>query len=236
MNARPSGSGRVDPSSVRITIAEEHRLSAECLDLVLTMKGYDVLRVETARFCSNVDSLQLAVLRTRPRLAILGLNFGAKAGGARLIASLSRAGVAVVVLAATEDRARWGEWIAVGARKVVSKEAASVREVTATIHGITHGLPVMGRGEREHLLELWSRQRPIENDLWTRLTRLTNREAEILGDLTLGRTVKEVARRSVVSEATVRSQIKSILAKLEVSSQIAAVALARAADWRSPGD
>ena len=41
-----------------------------------------------------------------------------------------------------------------------------------------------------------------------------------------GHTVRDIARISVVSEATVRTQVKSILAKLEVSSQLAAVGLA----------
>ena len=41
-----------------------------------------------------------------------------------------------------------------------------------------------------------------------------------------GRSVREIASIGVVSEATVRTQVKSILAKLEVSSQLAAVGLA----------
>jgi DNA-binding NarL/FixJ family response regulator len=38
----------------------------------------------------------------------------------------------------------------------------------------------------------------------------------------------------VVAEATVRTQVKSILAKLEVSSQLAAVGLAHRVGWRPP--
>ena len=50
----------------------------------------------------------------------------------------------------------------------------------------------------------------------------------------LGRTVHEIAVIGVVSEATVRTQVKSILAKLQVTSQIAAVGLAHRLGWRSP--
>jgi two-component system nitrate/nitrite response regulator NarL len=39
----------------------------------------------------------------------------------------------------------------------------------------------------------------------------------------------------VVSEATLRTQVKSILAKLEVTSQLAAVAVAHQAQWQPPG-
>jgi DNA-binding NarL/FixJ family response regulator len=47
--------------------------------------------------------------------------------------------------------------------------------------------------------------------------------------------VREIARSAVVSEATVRTQVKSILAKLEFSSQIAAVGAAYKISWRPPG-
>lgn len=47
-----------------------------------------------------------------------------------------------------------------------------------------------------------------------------------------GRTVREIAIDGVVSEATVRTQVKAILAKLEVTSQLAAVGLAHRVGWR----
>ncbi len=53
-----------------------------------------------------------------------------------------------------------------------------------------------------------------------------------LGSLMEGRTVREISRSSVVSEATVRTQVKSILNKLEVSSQLAAVGMANQIGWR----
>ena len=57
----------------------------------------------------------------------------------------------------------------------------------------------------------------------------------MLRQLMQGHQVREIARLNVVSEATVRTQVKSILAKLEVSSQLAAVGLAHEAGWR-PSD
>ena len=46
-----------------------------------------------------------------------------------------------------------------------------------------------------------------------------------------GHCAEEIAQAAFVSISTVRSQIKAILQKLGVSSQLAAVALARRADW-----
>ena len=75
-------------------------------------------------------------------------------------------------------------------------------------------------------------QEPTEEDeLRARLQQLTSRENEILGLLMEGNTVSEIARLNVVSEATVRTQVRSILTKLEVSSQLAAVGVAHRAGW-----
>jgi DNA-binding CsgD family transcriptional regulator len=72
--------------------------------------------------------------------------------------------------------------------------------------------------------------------------RLTPREAQVLADLTVGKSAKSIARQAQLSEATVRTHIRSVLAKLGVNSQLAAVALARdlgftpygSVDGRSP--
>jgi len=74
----------------------------------------------------------------------------------------------------------------------------------------------------------------LDPDLERRLELLTPREAQVLGHLMEGRPVRDIAHVSFVSEATVRTQVKSILAKLEVTSQLAAVGAAHLVDWRPP--
>ena len=58
----------------------------------------------------------------------------------------------------------------------------------------------------------------------------------MLGELMNGRQVTEISRSRFVSESTVRTQVKSILAKLQVSSQLTAVGLAHQVGWRPPGE
>ena len=60
---------------------------------------------------------------------------------------------------------------------------------------------------------------------------LTRREAQVLRELATGASPDEVARLSYVSLNTVRSQIRSVLAKLGVNSVVAAVALAYRSGW-----
>jgi len=60
-----------------------------------------------------------------------------------------------------------------------------------------------------------------------KLLLLTRSERRVLYHLTTGATAIEIAENLVLSLATVRSHIRSILRKLEVSSQLAAVAIAQ---------
>ncbi len=146
-----------------------------------------------------------------------------------------QSGTAVVVVTADEDRARWGECMLYGARKVVRK-SGPLNEILATLRRLGENLPVLEPGEREELVRTWHEHRVHQQAMRSRFDQLTNREAEVLGHLTHGRTVRDIARVSVVSEATVRTQVKAILSKLGVCSQLAAVGIANQLDWRSPVD
>lgn len=216
----------------RLLIVDDHVLFAESLELTLTMEGYDVRRVPPA----GTAPAQLVgqVARFQPRLVILDLDLGVMGDGTRLINPIARTGANVVVLTASTDEARWGDCVLQGARKVIPK-TQPLNEILAVVRKICQGLPVMDAAERERLIELWSSQRQQERVLWERLDRLTPREKEVLGQLIEGHPVRVIARDSVVSEATVRTQVKTILAKLEVSSQLAAVGLARQAGWSPTG-
>ena len=66
---------------------------------------------------------------------------------------------------------------------------------------------------------------------WRPLNLLTEREIETLRALCLGQSAGAIAEDWVVSIATVRSHIRSILMKFGVSSQLAAVALAHTSGW-----
>jgi DNA-binding NarL/FixJ family response regulator len=92
----------------------------------------------------------------------------------------------------------------------------------------------MNSEERERLLGAWRNEQISTDDARRRLELLTPRERQVLGALIKGRHVHEIARTDVVSEATVRTQVKSILGKLEVTSQLEAVGLANSVGWHVP--
>jgi two-component system, NarL family, nitrate/nitrite response regulator NarL len=222
------GSARADH---RVLIVDDHVLLAESLELALSLEGYDARRLALPEEGGSMATVRSMALRANPRTVLLDLDLGRFGDGMNLIAPLARAHVNVVVLTASEDRGRWGACMRLGARKVLPKSGA-LQQALATVRRLHQGLPVVSREELEQLLEAWAEDRQAHDDIRRRLDLLTPRERQVLGALTEGRTVRTIATSSVVSEATVRTQVKSILGKLEVSSQLAAVGMANQINWK----
>jgi two-component system, NarL family, nitrate/nitrite response regulator NarL len=227
------GVGATSRRDYRIVVVDDHALFRESLELTLTIEGYDVRTVLVPEDDRDDGSLLARVLRQRPRLVLLDLDLGPWGDGVALVEPLARSGVDVVVLTAVADRSRWGEAARCGARKVLSK-AAPLRDCLAVVRRLQQGMAVTTVEERENLIRHFMDERAHAHELRRRISGLTAREAQVLGQLMLGRTVREIAAGWRVSEATVRTQVKSILAKLGVTSQLAAVGLAHKVGWRPP--
>lgn len=221
------------PNSTRVVIVDDHALFAESMKIALGIEGYDVRLAAPSPHGRSHAALLNHILRMQPRVVLLDLDLGAFGNGVRLVQPLTCAGVAVIVVTGSAERPRWGEALRYGARKVMPKSAA-LEEILATVRKVNDGRSVLTREEREDLLSEWHRHRAWVNTVRERLELLTHREAEVLAHLMEGRQVREIAQYSVVSVATVRTQVKSILSKLEVSSQLAAVGLAHQVDWDPP--
>lgn len=72
------------------------------------------------------------------------------------------------------------------------------------------------------------------DDVQRKWSQLTPRELEVAGCLAAGMRPTSIAEHSFTSVSTVRTQIKSIMAKLEVTSQLEVAALALRRGMRPP--
>jgi len=217
----------------RVVVVDDHVLFAEALRVALRIEGYDVDRVDLDDRNLSSSQLLTRILRLRPGMVLLDLELGRGGDTTELVQPLTQAGVAVVIVTASTDRLRWGECLRFGARTVLPK-SAPLESIRDTLRLISEGRPLPGRQEREQLVAEFHHQNARRQQIRSRLDRLSCREREVLGHLMAGRPVREIAQRSYVSEATVRTQVKSILAKLEVTSQLAAVGAAHETDWHPP--
>jgi DNA-binding NarL/FixJ family response regulator len=219
----------------KIVIVDDHSLFADSLRIALDMEGYDARRVKFHPDKPSLARLLSDLLRLQPRLVLLDLDLGLYGRGVELLEPLAMRGILTLVVTSESSQARWGECLARGACGVVAKEVP-FSEILATIHKLGNGRAVMSRAERAHLIACWKRDQAVEREILARLDKLSRREAEVLGLLMKGTQVGEIARDLFVCESTVRTQVKAVLSKLQVSSQLTAVGLAHRARWTPPQD
>lgn len=214
----------------RVALVDDHTLFAQALEVILRAHGCQVVRVQLPEQVLSTHQLVRRVLDANPEVVLLDLDLGAHGDATRLIAPLDEAGAPVVVVTAEGDETRWGKCLDLGARRVLSK-SLPLGDIIATLRRLANGLPIIAPEEREHLLASWRQEQARHARERELLETLTRREQEVLSGLMQGRQVRDIARYGVVSEATVRTQVKSILHKLQVSSQLAAVGLASRVEW-----
>jgi two-component system nitrate/nitrite response regulator NarL len=225
----------MNQTRLRVTIVDDHSLFAESLAIALRARDLDVCTVVPDPSTTTFPQLGRAIVKTQPRLVLLDLDLGVSGDGMRLVSGLASAGVCVVIVTGSSDRVRQGEALANGARAVIEK-SAPFAEIVSAVERVRNRLPVISRHEREELLGAYREAAASSRDLRRRFGSMTRREAEVLGQLMSGKQVSEIARLRFVSESTVRTQVKSILAKLQVNSQLTAVGLAHQLSWQPPVD
>ena len=215
----------------RITVVDRHIMFTGLIEQALARNGYRCQGIDP-RDVATVEALASRVAATRPEVVVLNLELEDH-DALTVLGMACRTGARVVILTENTQPARVGQALTYGAHAVVDK-SQPLNELLSAVRKTAQGLPVLERGERDRLVAAFRGACGIHHENHRRLARLTVRERQILAHLMDGQSVAAIARISVVSEATVRTQVKAVLAKLEVSSQLAAVALARTADWIAP--
>lgn len=215
--------GRPSARPARVLVVEDHPLLAESLRICLDGAGHTT----TVAPVDGPEAVLAAASEAQPDVVLLDVDLGEGIGdGVVLVEPLAAMGATVVVVSGTTEPARVGAFVERGAAGFVHK-GRSLDELQAAVVRALDGRPLLSDAERRALrqdLEA-ARRRLAPFD------RLSPREADVLVRLMDGRSVAEIAASAYVSEGTVRSQIRSILVKLGVNSQLQAVGAARRAGW-----
>lgn len=212
---------------LRVLLVDDHVLLVQSLALVLSAEGFEV---EAANL-SNRDALIQQVRSNPPTLVLLDLELGGVLGdGSTLVRPFVQAGARVLVVSAATDRLRIASAIEQGAVGHINKSAPFDHLLRAA-RAAVHGDDVMPESERHRMVSELRLERERRQAERARFDRLTLRERQVLHELTNGKSVATMAREWVVSEATVRTQVRGVLMKLGVSTQLEAVAHALRAGW-----
>jgi DNA-binding NarL/FixJ family response regulator len=211
-----------DGEPVRVVLVDDHPVVRAGLRALLEGRPDDVVVVGEAVDAASAAS---TVLATGPDVVLMDLNLpreragppGAGPGGIEAIRHLSAGATPprVLVLTTYQTEADVLAALDAGASGYLLKDAPPdelFRAVRATARGET----VLSPAVAAMMVRRASSPGPV----------MTEREVEVLGLLAEGLGNKEMARRLMVSEATIKSHLTHVYAKLGVDSRAGAVAKA----------
>lgn len=219
---RPEGRSSIDAS--RILVVGEHLMTAEAVAIALNHLA------RTTKFLPVTLAHLQELVDWRPRAALLDIESIDVGTAVDAIATLRAAGATVVVMSGANDALTVGQCLTAGAGLVVDKDTP-LRRVTEIIDRELARDAPLSHTSRCHARAPSPDPQPVVRSRRDIFGVLTPREQCVLAELMEGHSADAIAARSSVAVSTVRSQIKAILQKLGVNSQLAAAGLARRAGW-----
>jgi DNA-binding NarL/FixJ family response regulator len=211
-NARPSG----DPDgtgggAIRLVIVDDHPVVRDGLSgMFAADPGFEVL----GEAGDGAEAVRLAQV-LRPDVILMDLRMPGMDGVTAITELAKRGSTARVLVLTTYDTdSLVMQAIEAGATGYLLKDAPRA-ELLRAVQAAAHGQAVLSPSVASALM---SRVRePVEEPL-------SQRELEVLGLVAAGTTNREAAARLFISEATVKTHLLHIYAKLGVGDRAAAVA------------
>jgi DNA-binding NarL/FixJ family response regulator len=209
---------------IRVLIVEDHPVVAEGLSSLLE----DYPEVTVTGVAASVAEAVPAIEKAAADVAVIDYHLpdGTAYDAADRIRSQSPF-TAIVIISADEGDEPLLAAMKVGASGYLIKSATG-EEIIRVIRAAAAGETVMPAGIVTRALALY-RESARQHEEQALLESLTPRERQILAMMTHGADNRTVAQRLQISYATVRTHVRSILAKLGARSQLEAVAKAR--EW-----
>ena len=211
--------------TTRVLLVGERFLLLDALRLALTADKIDVAAVGTSRY-----GLEEAMNIFRPGIVVFDGSETPVGAIALSIRALKKHDLVVVGIASESVSVEAAQMVSAGADCVLGLDTG-FEDLAETINRALDGEVTLALDRKYILEQLLRDHRTAEQRRWLRFEELTERERAIFALVYEGMSADQIAEDACVSISTVRSHIRSILTKLDVHSQLAAVAMARAQDW-----
>lgn len=222
-----NGDLRIDltEGATRVLLISERFLLLDSLRLALEVNHMDVA-------VTNLEkrAIEDAVGAFNPQVIVFDASNALIESATRSIRSLVEVGRIVVGITADEVSVEAARLIGAGASYVLGLNTA-LDSFAASINRAMSGKDALPLERRYVLEQLLREYRTTEQRRWLPFAELTERERDIFALVYQGLSADQIAEDACVSISTVRSHIRSILNKLNVHSQLAAVAMARSNAW-----
>ncbi|MBM3676701.1 MAG: response regulator transcription factor [Actinobacteria bacterium] len=199
----------------RILIADDHPLTREALGLLLAQHGFDVV----GQASNGREAIALAE-RLQPDLVLLDLTMP-ELDGLSALPQIREAAPDSEVVVLTADGTEDNLLAAIrgGAAGYLLKSEPPER-IASFLRGVAGGEAALSGSIARRLLERVRTGGRLSGGVPDEIGRvLSTREVEVLLLLDEHLTTDEIAGRLFISEHTVRSHVKSLLRKLDVSSR-----------------
>lgn len=201
----------------RLVIASDQALVAEAVRVAMSSHAFDTVVVPWGRPVAGPDEPEAPLLG----LMISDLESLTKLRGGQELVSGTEG--RWLLLTTSPKGPVWGAMLESGVQ-VILPSGTTLSETVQVLEQLAEGDDVSDDEERQILVDKWLAERSERERLLERVETLTPRERTVLRLLFAGDKVRTIADCLGISEATVRSHVRSTLRKLGVNSQLAAVA------------
>ena len=219
----------MDAPSPRVLVVDDQALVRTGFRLILTARGIDVV----GEAADGVEAVAVAD-RVRPDVALLDIRMPTMDGLEAARRILARHPECRVIMLTTFDLDRYVyAALAVGASGFLLKDVTP-EHLAASVRLVCTGDALLAPSITRRLVERFasgSGSGVIHRDL----TALTPREREVLTLMGRGLSNSELAEELTLSEATVKTHVARIFAKLDLRDRAQAVVLAYETRLVSPG-
>jgi DNA-binding NarL/FixJ family response regulator len=209
----------------RVLLVGDRFLLLDALRLALMREKLDVAVTGTAR-----GAIEEALASFDPPVVVFD---GSGMDGERLarnVRSLREAERVVIGIVAESVSVEAALAARAGANRVLGLDTG-FEDLAVTVEGAFSEVLTLELDRRYVLEQLLREHRKTEEDRWLPFRELSARERDIFALVYEGLSADQIAEAACVSVSTVRTHLRSILSKLNVHSQLAAVAMARSNQW-----
>jgi DNA-binding NarL/FixJ family response regulator len=205
-----------------VVITSELDMVAEAVAASLAHRGFAATRMRWPTDKRKPGRLAAASVGQQGGLLISDFDPWERLQAAWLL--ITRAPLCWVVLTRAPKGPTWGAVLEAGACLVLPSSTTGLEAVCRAVDGAASGAVRMDPHEQEELVRQWAELLDRRAMVHRRIASLTPREREVLTMLHAGDRIARIAQLLGVSPVTVRSQVKAVLRKLDVNSQLGAVA------------
>jgi len=219
--------------SLRVVVADDQALVRSGFGMILAADGIEVV-ASVADGAAAVD----AVRRTRPDVVLMDIRMPEVDGleaTRRILADPGDPGAPKVLILTTFDLDRYVyAALSAGASGFLLKDVTP-EQLVAAVRLVRSGDALLAPAITRRLVERFAARDERVSTLHRDLSALTPRELEVLELLGGGLSNAELAARLQLSEATVKTHVARILAKLRLRDRAQAVVIAYETGLITPG-